>query len=574
MFRLILATTIIFVFTFINAQNKSISILSLDGEFMLPTIEEQIMKLRYKPSERIINDSILQWIPYFTRIINLNSNRQNNFIYSQIKSIYELNNLLGANLSDTMTKSTLDYKNFISRAIIENEYLLLIKNNTHGNFMECQFLLYKVPKDNEISLIIDQYLIAKENFILDLSTNPKLSIQNRLKALFINSNNKPIAKLLIDGTEVKDGSILDVPTNTNIIMEGGYSYDYDNDDLTFHWKNKYTNRYPEKVKSLTFQDGSRTQNLKQNDFKTASIMFYVNDGANNSDSINVILNYIPEPKSIIFDTNLYYYIYDNSYNRNDPDSVSFTIRYLDDSKFYADSKIIVSKRKINEAKITKEVLDSYQKFILPHTSIINSFDELDSLTFFDKYHKSHKQTYIYSYSDKNKYKNEVSVLNIVSKYRSPLNFYVNQNFQFILSEFDQDGWTSTITNYGFGTYLSNKIEIVTDFVFYNREIKILDEKFESFPFLSMGMRYNIIENYGNHNSFDSFISLGVTKLKNNSLKKMDIRTMYLEVGGGFRLFERHNYPINFVTSIAISSDFVKFLSLNLDIGIRYNIGGN
>jgi len=572
MYRIVLILILLLSSLSIRSQNKTISILSLDGDFMMPIIEEQLNLLHYKPSENTIGDSIITWTRYFAQVTNLNTQRQYNKVYGEIKSIYDLNNLLGRKVQDEYDINTIKYRNYISNTILDNEYLLIIKSSGYGSYLECQFRLYSISTNDGIPLLTDDYLLTQENFILNLANRPKSTIRNKIKTLFIDSNNPPVPKLNIDGVDISRDTIITVPVDTKIRIDGSSSYDRDGDDLSYVWRNLYTTKNPETFEPLIFEKGNSIQSIEGAEFKYSGIQFYVSDEVHNSDTLKVILQFTPSSLSHIFDKEIYYFEYDNYFKVKD--NASAVINYSDDSKYLNDHSILLSMSPIGETRITSKWIEDHKSYLIPFEKVINGKGQLDSLIIHEKDIEERDKIYAYTHNLTNNYLTKIAEVPISRKYRSPFNFYSNISYQIILSNNDDITKEHLVTRFGLGAYLTKSLEVIIDYNYYNSIVGENQNSYYAYPKAGIGLKYNITQNVTNHNDENYSFAAGVNKHEYSNSEDQMFRTAFLRGSTETRLFNKKGWALNLFSSLGVTTNFDFYTSINIDVGLKYNIGGN
>lgn len=291
MYKQLLIFFLFFIFTnnsvFCQIENREKTILIYnDGQAYLQSfIKKSITNLINVDSETA----------YFFSVNSFNQ------IYSDNKYKAQLSDLIRTQ-KDNKTPSDLYYskEEKIKRKEIFNilnnyDYFLTINTNTLGELIEFQFQLFETFSPKESSGSFLNKVIGSENFFIDPKDEKCYSIiEQSLQRLFPKSNRQPEAELNIYGKVFKKGTInneINLPLNTPIIFDGSNSGDFDNDKISYLWRNiTPKNEKYQTSKKILFKQDLAKQIITINDTGIYKIGFKVYDGINYSNEITLTIN--------------------------------------------------------------------------------------------------------------------------------------------------------------------------------------------------------------------------------------------------------------------------------------------
>lgn len=316
--------------------------------------------------------------PLFDNVIVLNRFIDENEF--QAKSQQLINTYL---TTQDKSKSTYSNKEIKIRKkskgnLTKYDYYLKVKTITLVELVEFQFQLFETIKnaddDDDIGIPfnnINKLLGSEDLFINPKEKNYKDDIGKAIQRLFKKSNNAPIAELKFLDKSLKSGDTIYIPVNTNIVFDGSQSGDYENEAITYNWRNIV----PKKSKVQTANKIELLDNVSIQNFnikKTGyyNIGFSVYDGIESSSEINIHIKTIKKPikielldSVIVFRQN-----YGILFNKKYFEEKSSLIKILNDSLDY--NKIVVSSKDLGirieekDNEVINTNIDSTNTFVI------------------------------------------------------------------------------------------------------------------------------------------------------------------------------------------------------------------
>jgi hypothetical protein len=503
MYKSVLIFSTFFFFIFTNNilsqseknTQKSILIYNEGQAYLQSFIEKSITNLINVDSES----------PYFFSVNSFNR------IYSGNKYKAQLNDLIRTQ-KDNSESSDLYYskEEKIQRKEIFNilnnyDYFLTINTNTLGELIEFQFQLFKTisPNGNVGSTI--NKVISTENFFINPKDEKCYSvIEQSLQRLFTKSNRLPEAELNIYGKVFKDGTTnneINLPLNFPILFDGSNSGDFDNDNISYLWRNiTQKNEKYQTSKKILFKQDLAKQTITINDSGKYKIGFKVYDGINYSDEI--ILNINAEEKikktilldSIKYSVNYLGILFRPKYKRTQ--SQSFLIEKLENSDSI-NKKIIITKTPIIEnyiEYIDKSIIyPSYKFDYYTATKYDYYFSRVEIESTFDNFDKDQDEN-IYYIHDVNREGLVYNERKIKHKLRNRKVFSCGLKFENIIIENKEKMFEINSFSFLFNTLLTSKIEIEISIPFPSSKTLEIENANIKYPnFFNTSLRYFIID---------------------------------------------------------------------------------
>lgn len=266
--------------------------------FLVPFIEDELKKMTKIRSENKLNDLYFNEVESFNRLkedVNLQSEMAN-IVWNQ----YNAKSLINLELIDN------EIDKEIINTILSYNYFLTIKTNTLGELIEFQFELFEteplIDDDSKgnVRKGVMKNVKKVENFFINPSNKDYLNnIKNALYRLFDENNDPPTAIVRIYDKLYSEDFELSLSIGDTINISGAKSYDFDTEELIYHWKNvPDKNQYFQHINKVDLSPKEADQSFEIGNDSIYSLNFYVDDGINVSKPINIKLNPVEKPKPI------------------------------------------------------------------------------------------------------------------------------------------------------------------------------------------------------------------------------------------------------------------------------------
>lgn len=403
-----------------NNNSTSVLIYTKEPGFLSPFIESTLKELTNKSSDNNL---------YFNKVNSFNRIIEDSNISAQMARIIWNQDNASDLINIIPNENQKKYSNEIINTLTDYKYFLTVKTNTLGELIEFQFQLFQtnLTTDNEIKNNIPEQIIHKfirvENFFI----NPKdpdylLKIKNALHRLFINSNEKPIASLKIFGELIKSNDTINIPINTNIIIDGSNSLDYDTENILYIWKNlPKENETFQTFNKLKFKENLSEQIINTNKYNLHKVSFKVFDGVSYSDEIAFFLNPILKTEKVeILNPEFYSYHYKSLLNLNPDIKQSSRLYFLNNG---ISKNVVLTKNKLTD-KYYKE--DHIKNPILKFSIDSLNYNEVESIKINSEFpapkFKRNNKIYFYS-TGKDSILSKEQEINHVLKVRSVFTFF-------------------------------------------------------------------------------------------------------------------------------------------------------
>lgn len=278
-----------------NNDGKSISIY-FEGNGYLQLYIESILK--------DLNDENKQYL--FENVTVLNRYIDENEYQAKFQQLINTYLNKDDNSRNTYSEEELIIRKKSKGNLTGNQYFLNVKTITLVELIEFQFQLFETTgstNSEEINIPfnnINELVGSEDIFINPKERFHKEDIQKAIQRLFKDSNTPPIAELFFLDEKLYSGDTLYIPINTKIKIDGSQSGDFENEKITYKWRNispdKSKIQTSNKIKLI---DSLSVQNFyitKKGDYK---IGFSVFDGIERSSEINLNIIAINKPVKII-----------------------------------------------------------------------------------------------------------------------------------------------------------------------------------------------------------------------------------------------------------------------------------
>lgn len=508
---------------FSQSEKKTILIYTEGKGYLESYIEKSIKNLH-----NIETDST-----YFSSVSSFNKIYSNNKYQAQLSELIRTQKDNNEPVNLSYTKDEIEIRKRIFDRLSNYKYFLTITTNTLGELIEFQFQLFETihPKA-DTSFNIPDNVIGTENFFI----NPKdekyySTIEEALQRLFKQSNREPEAELNIFGRVFKDNSSeneINLPMNTSITFDGSNSGDFDNDNISYIWRNiiRKNEKY-QTSKKIIFKQDLAKQSITISDSGKYKIGFKVYDGINYSKEI--ILNIKANKKlakTIMLDSTKYsinYFGMLNTLNFKNKHQQTFFCEKLNDNDSL-NKKIIITKIPIENRYfeyIDKSII--YESYKFDYESPLRSnyyFSKIEIESVFNNFksNDNEKIYYVYDLNNENLaynqriIKHKLRNRNVISlglRYENSTIFSHNQEKEFIIDSF------SLLIN----ILLTSKLEFEFAVPYPNSKTLAIENSPVKYPtFLNVALRYFIIDLNKTKvlDGIKPFVSFGVKSLTNAS----------------------------------------------------------
>lgn len=497
----------------VKDTEKSILIYTEGQGYLQSYIETSIKNLVNVETEK----------PYFSSVNSFNRFVSDNKYKAQLsdlirtqKDFNESSNLYYSNDEKIIRKRIFDILN-------NYKYFLTVNTNTLGELIEFQFQLFQtITSDRSTPYNISDNVIRNENFFINPKDEKCYSIiEQSLQRLFKQSNRIPEAELNIFGKVFKadkSDNEINLPINTPIVFDGSNSGDFDNDNISYLWRNitQKDEKYQTSKKILFKQDIAK-QEIIINDSGKYKIGFKVYDGVNHSNEIILNINSKEKlKKTILFDSIKYSVNYSSmlSPNYKNIHSETFICEKLNDNDSL-NKKIILTKTPISERYIDyidKSIIYKSYKFgyfTSPHFTNYYSKIELES-TFDNPQKKLNENTYyIYDIDVEGLAYNERKIKHKLIN-RQP--FSIGLRYEYITIENKEEIFQINSLSFLFNILLTNKIEMELSIPYPNSKILPIENSNLKYPsYFNILLRHYIIDinNTKILGSFKPYLTFGI-----------------------------------------------------------------
>jgi len=485
--------------------------------------------------------------PYFSSVNSFNRFVSDNKYKAQLsdlirtqKDINESSSLYYSNDEKIIRKRIFD--------ILSNyKYFLIVNTNTLGELIEFQFQLFQaIPSLGSTPYNISDNVIGNENFFINPKDDKCYSIiEQSLQRLFKQSNRIPEAELNIFGKVFKADKSdyeINLPLNTPIIFDGSNSGDFDNDNISYIWRNitQKDEKYQTSKKILFKQDIAK-QEIIINDSGKYKIGFKVYDGVNYSNEIILNINSKEKlKKTILLDSIKYSVNYATMLSRKHKNTHTET--YICEKLIDNDSlnkKIILTKTPISERYIDyidESIIYKSYKFgyhFIPNLNYY--FSEIEIESTLDNPKKKYNE-FIYYLHDID---NEGLVYNERKIKHKLINrdlFSIGLRYEYITIENKEEKFKIDSPSFLINILLTNKIEMEWSIPYPNSETLPIENSNLKYPsFFNLSLRYFIIDINKNYvlDDFKPYLTFGLKFFEhiNEPVKELNGSLVYCYVPG-------------------------------------------
>jgi len=549
------------------SQDKTILVYSQNSDILLPMIENQLSKLLFYGSKNGFNYSTA----YFRDVRNLNEQISNFDFQDSFSKFFNTIKTGDIESSFNYTESDILSLKKMKSEISKNDYFLFVRSNVIGSNIEFQFYLIK-PKalTSKVPLSFIEDRIAVTNFIISVDKeDEEVVIRNNLEKLLDNSNTVPIAKLFIEGKEVKNGERIEIPEGTTITLDGKFSTDADEDEIIYQWRNLKSVIGDKTIKRFDFIENSSTQKITVPGFGYYSIEFNVYDQVQKSKSIKFTIFSGSNPTfgSKYIDTIVNHVAYLGASDLGKYSTI-ISLDVHDIRKIFKVSSILTSKP--IGAKRVEQIKDSiYHEFVAnEHGFPKLRFEDFDYIL-----GKDHSY-YLYSHNAETGYIGDATPYHVKKLLRSPVNLSIGYDFMGHSSNGDSIA-TISYSTFEIGLFFNKRFEANLKVPLRTKSITISDTT-ETLTFSSLGLRFYseiISENLPETNYTFVQLNLGYKK-KDDYLEGS--AAIGIEAGWGLRLFKKRNLPISLNLHIGFMKvlKFTYLTPLTGGVTLRYNLAGS
>lgn len=485
--------------------------------------------------------------PYFSSVNSFNRFVSDNKYKAQLSDLIrtQKDNNVSSNLYYTNDEKIIRKRIF---NILSNyKYFFTVNTNTLGELIEFQFQLFQtVTSDESAPYNISDNVIGNENFFINPKDEKCYSIiEQSLQRLFKQSNRIPEAELNVFGKVFKADKSdyeINLPLNTPIVFDGSNSGDFDNDNISYLWRNitQKDEKYQTSKKILFKQDLAK-QEIIINDSGKYKIGFKVYDGVNYSNEIILNINSKEKlKKTILLDSIKYSVNYSSmlSHNYKKTHSETFICEKLNDNDSL-NKKIILTKAPISERYIDyideSIIYKSYKFNFYKYSNISNYFSGIELESNFDNPQKRYNE-YIYYIHDVD---NEGLVYNERKITHKLINRgFINFGFRYEFFNIKNKNERFNINSPSFliNILLTNKLEMEWSIPYPNSKILPIENSNLEYPSLfNLSLRYFIIDINKNKvlDDFKPYLTFGLKFFEhiNEPVKQLNGSLVFCYVPG-------------------------------------------
>lgn len=366
-----------------NVEGKRILIYSQGQSYLEPLVVSTIQNLEN------INDGQ----KYFTKVNSLNNFIQDKRFQEVMSDIVSLQKPNGQGLSYSYTPSQDEVRRRIFEVLVDYDFLLVVNTNPLVELIEFQFKLFPTNKtkisDTEVNapITITDKNMAVENFFI----NPKMDgykeeIVNAIQRLFKGTNKPPIANLSIFSRHINDKDIINVPIDTEFLIDASASGDYDNKNIIYMWESvPISGKSYQSYNKINFKEKQSIQKVKLTEEGLYKFEFSVSDGINTTLPISIFLQTVDRlPKLPTIQRVIRSFAYQSLENLSIPQVQEASTYYYksEEIKKISSNNILLSNRelgrKLNYTKDSKALQN-----IQVDTTFSADFSEIKFSTTFD-----------------------------------------------------------------------------------------------------------------------------------------------------------------------------------------------
>lgn len=441
--------------------------------------------------------------PYFSSVNSFNRFVSDNKYKAQLtdlirtqKDFNESSNLYYSNDEKIIRKRIFDILN-------NYKYFLTVNTNTLGELIEFQFQLFQtITSNGSTPYNISDNVIGNENFFINPKDEKCYSIiEQSLQRLFKQSNRIPEAELNIFGKVFKADKSdyeINLPINTPIVFDGSNSGDFDNDNISYLWRNitQKDEKY-QTSKKILFKQNLAKQEIEINDSGKYKIGFKVYDGVNYSNEIILNINSKEKHnKTILLDSIKYSVNYWSMLSRNYKSTHTET--YICEKLIGNDSlnkKIILTKTPINDMYIEyidKSIIyNSYKFGYYKYPNLSNYFSGIELESTLNNPKKKYNEFIYYIYDIDNE--------GLIYNERKIKHKLINRDFVSFGLRYESFEIKNKNELYKIGTpsfliniLFTNKFELETSIPYPNSKTLFIENYNLKYPyFYNLSLRYFI-----------------------------------------------------------------------------------
>ncbi len=494
---LILSTSINGFSQTVNDTEKSILIYTEGQGYLQSYIETAIKKLVNVETEK----------PYFSSVNSFNRFVSDNKYKAQLSDLIRTQKDINGSINMYYSNDEKIIRKRIFDILSNYKYFLTVNTNTLGELIEFQFQLFQtIHSFGSSPYNISDNVIGNENFFINPKDEKCYSIiEQSLQRLFKQSNRQPEAELNIFGKVFKANQSdheINLPLNTPIIFDGSNSGDFDNDNISYLWRNitQKDEKY-QTSKKIAFAQNIAKQEIEISESGKYKIGFKVYDGINYSNEIILNINTIEKLKKTILIDSIKY-----SVNYSSLMFLNFknihTEKYIYEKLKYDDSirkKIIITKTPIKNMYI--DYIDKsniYLQYKIIYYKIPNNYYNYSIIELESTFDTSRKKDvenvyYIHDINDEGLVYNERKIIHKLINRNLRLNFGLRyENFSIHKNEEKYNLNTPSVI---LNLPLTKKIEVEWSFPYQNSKIVIpLESSDLKYPSIfNFNLRYFIID---------------------------------------------------------------------------------
>lgn len=532
---------LILLFLFLSTNFKGFSqtekdteksiLIYIEGQGYLQSyIETAIKKLVNVETEK----------PYFSSVNSFNRFVSDNKYKAQLSDLIRTQKDINGSTNMYYSNDEKIIRKRIFDILSNYKYFLTVNTNTLGELIEFQFQLFQtIPSFGSSPYNISDNVIGNENFFINPKDEKCYSIiEQSLQRLFEQSNRQPEAELNIFGKVFKANPSdheINLPLNTPIIFDGSNSGDFDNDDITYIWRNitQKDEKY-QTSKKVLFKQNLAKQKIEIGESGKYKIGFKVYDGVNYSNEIILNINsYEKLKKSVLLENTKLSVNYSSFMFHNFKDI--HVEEFVCEKLFSNDSinkKIIITKTPINNMYIDyiekSNIYESYKiKYLSPPKTAEYYYSILELKSTFDVSKKIDTENiyYVYDINDEGLAYNERKITHKLKNRIWGLNFGLR--YENISIHKNEEKYNVNSPSFFFNLIASTKIEFESSFPYSKSKNIIPLENYDlKYPSIfNFNLRYFIVDinKYNILDGFKPYLTYGIKLFENtnNSDKKLD-----------------------------------------------------
>lgn len=401
--------------TYAQESGKKIMLYS-DGDPYLQTYIEKTLKSLLTRE----NDSLFSKVSVLNRFID-----ENNY-QSQFQLL--LNTYLEPEEQFAREYNAEEKKirRLIKERLEGNDLLLKVKTITLVELIEFQFQLFEksTKGDGGSGNNIDKLKASEDIFINPKDPDYKTLVKNSIQKLFKESNRRPKVKIMFLGDSIANGETLRVPIDTEFVLDGSNSGDYETENLRYEWRNIISvEQTQQTTNKIDFVDNKAVQKVTIDKEGLYKIGFKVYDGIEYSDEVVINLITAAKPQRILLTDSIIY-------TRRNRSISSFSIH---EQEFRGYFKLLNDTLDVKDIVISDKELgpklrasDNFENPVITMTK-----DSIQSIVVKDNFETGKdKIRYIYSKSKENYLSEPVQLLHKL-QHRSVFTFSTKTSFSFL-----------------------------------------------------------------------------------------------------------------------------------------------